>query len=268
MKIKCDYCDNTYEDTLEKCPSCGAPNPSHHNAGKPKTIAELQKWYEDRNLPNPEVTRFFIGVDYKAPKAFGIYKDDNGIFIVYKNKSDGSRAIRYQGEDEEYAVNEIYQRLKDEIVHQKANVSNKKTVTRSKKSKIKSFFSDISVILAVIFIILGIIGTIIDFIDSRHNGYYQYNDGIYYIYDSHWYYYDDSYSWTEVSKYEAIPQEIASSYDDYYLSRDWDTSIDATNWNDSSYYEQTHSNDSYDSDYDWGNDDSWDSGGTDWDSDW
>ena len=120
MKIQCDYCGNTYEDTLEKCPDCGAPNPSHQNTGKPKTIEELKDWYKKRNLPDPEVTRFFIGVDYKNPKAFGIYKDDStGDFIVYKNKADGSRAVRYQGKDEQYAVNELYQRLKDEIVHQK-----------------------------------------------------------------------------------------------------------------------------------------------------
>ena len=121
MKIKCDYCGNTYEDTLHQCPDCGAPNPSHKNEKGPKTIEELQQWYKNRNLPAPEVTRFFIGVDYKEPRAFGIYKDDNGDFIVYKNKGDGSRAVRYQGKDEEYAVNELYQRLKDEIVHQKAN---------------------------------------------------------------------------------------------------------------------------------------------------
>ena len=42
MKIQCDYCGNTYEDTQEKCPNCGAPNPSHQNTGKPKTIEELK----------------------------------------------------------------------------------------------------------------------------------------------------------------------------------------------------------------------------------
>ena len=42
------------------------------------------------------------------------------------------------------------------------------------------------------------------------------------------------------------------------------------NWDNSSYYEEYHSNDTsdYNSDYDWDSNDSWDSGGTDWDSDW
>ncbi len=86
----------------------------------PITIEELQEWYKARNLPPYETTRFFIGIDHKGPRAFGIYKDDNGDFIVYKNKENGQRAIRYQGSDEEYAVNELYQKLKEEIIHQKA----------------------------------------------------------------------------------------------------------------------------------------------------
>ena len=40
--------------------------------------------------------------------------------IVYKNKSDGSRAIRYQGLDEAYAVNEIYLKLQVEMQKQEA----------------------------------------------------------------------------------------------------------------------------------------------------
>ena len=120
MKIKCDYCGNTYEDTKRNCPSCGAANPTQNDADiRPKTIEELQDWYKAHHLPPYEVTRFFIGQDIKEAKAYGIYKAKNGDYIVYKNKADGSRAVRYEGDDEEYAVHEIYQKLKDEIVHQK-----------------------------------------------------------------------------------------------------------------------------------------------------
>ncbi len=288
MKIKCDYCGNTYEDTQEKCPSCGAPNPSHQNSGEPKTIEDLQRWYEARNLPKAEITRFFIGIDYKKPKAIGIYKDENGDFIVYKNKANGERAIRYRGKDEEYAVSEVYQKLKDEIVHQKANSANFST---KKPTGIRGFFKSVRdnwfVAFGIVFFAVGVLGILIDFItgvsniiQGRHNGYYDYDDSIYYSYNGDWYYYDDdyTYSWTPVSKEDAIPQEIASNYDDYYLSKNWDSSISATNWDDTTYYEETHastdSDDYYyddysnDSDYDWGGSDSWDSGGTDWDSDW
>ena len=76
---------------------CGATNNAvKRTADKtPKTIAELQQWYQDRHLPPYETTRFFIGINYKKPKAFGIYQDGDQ-FIVYKNKANGERAIRYQ----------------------------------------------------------------------------------------------------------------------------------------------------------------------------
>ncbi len=267
MKIKCDYCGNTYEDTAKQCPGCGAPNPSHQNTSNPKTIEELKKWYSDRNLPAPEVTRFFIGVDYKEPKAFGIFKDANGDFVVYKNKADGSRAIRYRGKDEEYAVNELLQRLKDEIVHQKNLNSNSGNNSFSTQHPIGKFFYKLHRnvyrgifvfgILAVIFSI------IITPIQNRHNGYYLYNNSYYYDYQDNWYYYDDD--WYVVPNSDNAPSVIRSSYDDYYVSGSWNNSIDATNWDNTSYYNEYHSSSS---DYDWDSNDSWDSGGTDWGSDW
>ena len=48
------------------------------------------------------------------------YKDNSGNFVVYKNKANGQRAIRYKGNDESYAVNEIYLKLKETILNQKA----------------------------------------------------------------------------------------------------------------------------------------------------
>ena len=283
MKIQCDYCGNTYEDTLEKCPSCGAPNPSHQNTGKPKTIEELKDWYKKRNLPAPEVTRFFIGVDYKNPKAFGIYKDEStGDFIVYKNKADGSRAVRYRGKDEQYAVNELYQRLKDEIVHQKHLNEGKRTGRGStgssdggsrKRSGLGYFLGKFSFYFWIIaFVGAFIFSIIITPIKNRHNGYYQYGDAILYNCQDDWFYWDDN-DWSRIGDYQGpkeIAAEIEQNYDEYYLSRDWDSSYYVGDWDDSSYYDQYHSSSDSDSDsdYDWSSDDSWDSGGTDWDSDW
>ena len=121
MKITCEYCGTLMEDTAPACPSCGAPNGHIPRAanGIPQTIEELKDYCAKQNLPLEQM-RFFIGVDYREPKAFGIYKDPNsGRCIVYKNKSDGSRAIRYEGTDEAYAVNEMYQKLKSEVANQK-----------------------------------------------------------------------------------------------------------------------------------------------------
>ncbi len=281
MKIQCDYCGNTYEDTQEKCPNCGAPNPSHQNTGKPKTIEELKDWYRKRNLPAPEVTRFFIGEDYKKPKAFGIFKDEaTGDFIVYKNKADGSRAVRYQGKDEQYAVNELYQRLKDEIVHQKHLNEEKRSGgsgTRSagsgsrKKSGLSYFLARFSFYFWIIAFVGALIFSIVIIpIKNRHNGYYQYGDTILYNCQDDWFYWDDN-DWSRIGDYygpKEIAAEIEQNYDEYYLSKDWNSSYYVGDWDDSSYYDQYHSSSDSDSDYDWSSDDSWDSGGTDWDSDW
>ena len=128
MNIKCNYCGSEFDETLEKCPNCGASNANVKRSviDQPKTIEELKEWYSDKKLPPYETTRFFIGIDYKGPRAFGIYKDENsGKCVVYKNKDTGVRAIRYEGTDEAYAVNELFMRLKQEILQQKArNIEN------------------------------------------------------------------------------------------------------------------------------------------------
>ena len=91
----------------------------YKSGGIPKTIDEL-KDYCERNGFTSSKTRFFVGFNYEGPKAFGIYKDEEtGEFVVYKNKDDGSRAVRYRGTDEEFAVVELYDRLQEEIRNQK-----------------------------------------------------------------------------------------------------------------------------------------------------
>ena len=87
------------------------------NLEEPKTIEELRAWFKERGY-EPAKTRFFVGVDIRSPKAFGIYLDEFGEYVVYKNKADGTRAIRYQGYDEEFAVHELYQRFQEEIINQ------------------------------------------------------------------------------------------------------------------------------------------------------
>lgn len=128
MKVQCKYCDSFIDDINTNCPNCGAPleTAARFASRQPRTIEELQKWYAAMKLPPENVTRFFIGKDITEPKAFGIYKGADGDFVVYKNKADGSRAVRYRGSDEAYAVNEIYQRLKEEIVNQKSHNADRK----------------------------------------------------------------------------------------------------------------------------------------------
>lgn len=147
MDYKCQFCGKGMDKNTKKCPYCGYENEfSETNVSTvPKTIEELQQWYQDRKLPPERVTRFFIGKDIREPKAFGIYQNEQGEFVVYKNKDTGVRAIRYQGPDEAYAVNEIFQKLKSEIKKRKSPKCN------GKQNKI---FGYIMIPCAVVLILL------------------------------------------------------------------------------------------------------------------
>lgn len=165
MQVKCDYCGSWMEDTDEKCPNCSAANAKLTRVAKktPTTIAELQDWYKARNLPPYSTTRFFIGENYEGAKAFGIY-EECGEYIVYKNKADGSRAIRYRGKDEAYAVNELYLRLKEEILNQKNLNAGKRSVPQSSRSLESSSESFWDKFKSAVRRPLGCFGTVIAFL--------------------------------------------------------------------------------------------------------
>ena len=130
MKVVCDYCESYIEATDEKCPNCGAPNTHFARTASdtPKTIEQLLDFCNKRNIPL-EKLHMHIGENYQGPRAFGIYRDNNtGRFIVYKNKDSGERAIRYEGTDEAYAVNEIYMKVKDLVMDARENTA---TVNRT-----------------------------------------------------------------------------------------------------------------------------------------
>ncbi|MCR5657322.1 MAG: hypothetical protein K6G06_07660 [Butyrivibrio sp.] len=293
MKIQCDFCGNTYEDTLKECPDCGAPNQSHYDGDvRPRTIAELKSWYQARQLPPENVTRFFIGKDVREPKAFGIYQDANGDFIVYKNKADGTRAVRYQGDDEQYAVHELYQKLKDEIVHQKSLKLSREEEAQIKEESQKYLQRTIRKANRTSFIgvILGLILVVALNLYTNHavshvgefNGYYSYDNEVYYNDSNDWFRYDDQYdSWYQVSE---PAQYDEKNRDPYFMGKNYS---DAKAWEfadnefsdvtqSASYQENAESRASRsesnswdnDSDYDWDGGSDWDSDSTDWDSDW
>ena len=114
---KCPHCGGVIRSDEKTCPHCGAENRNYspdtpRTIYQPKTIAELKEYCAERGMPLLRM-RFFIGEDYREPKAFGIYRDGKDV-VVYKNKADGSRAVRYRGADEAYAVNELFQKLLSE----------------------------------------------------------------------------------------------------------------------------------------------------------
>ncbi len=257
MKIKCEYCNSYIDETEERCPTCGAANKDFKRVGNqvPTTIEELEKWYKDHNLPEYEVTRFFIGIDYKEPKAFGIYKDDmTGNFVVYKNKDTGERKIRYEGKDEKYAVNELYMRLKEEIVNQK-NLNGGRDNGNSKKNK--KFLKNLCLFVFIQIVVLIFLSFVIP---SR--GYYNINNQEYYYVNGNWYVYDNS-DWRSTSK-----PNYSGRVSNYYDGSSYSSSSDYTDITTSSVYDESWDSDDWDSDSSWSSSDSWDSGSTDWGSDW
>lgn len=276
MNIKCEYCGSTYQDTDGKCPNCGAPNEHQLTGGKvkvPKTIDELKAFAEAHHLPL-EKMRFFIGEDYREPKAFGIYQDADGRFVVYKNKANGERAIRYRGSDEAVAVVELYKKMKDELILQYSHGASRgsSTVTRSaprKRSRTASLGSVLLTIGIVCFGVWGLYKTIGK--DVPNTGYYQYQDNYYYYNNNDWYMYDELEDLWIVTQAES---ELRDNYSDYYSSRYFDDDYDVQDFSDSGYdtgyssYSSDYDDDWDDDDWDWDSGSDWDSGFTDWDSDW
>ena len=286
MKTFCDYCGSVIDDTIEKCPNCGAVNVHIQRSGDqiPKTIEELQAFAQAKGIPL-EKMRFFIGVDYREPRAFGIYKESSsGNCVVYKNKADGTRAIRYQGTDEAYAVNEIYQKMRAELLERKQADLDKGRTSNSQRPKPSSrrkrpLWANILMWGIVIFIIavfgFSFAAMILEDAKTPNKGYYDYKGTPYYYSGSGWYALADDGSWERT--YDA-PDRLEENYRDYFEARDYDD-LDADYADDIEEYETeaySYDNDDDDSwndsnwdDDDWDYDyDSYDSYDSDWDSDW
>lgn len=221
---------------------------------RPKTIEELKAFCAEKGMPL-EKMRFFIGEDYREPRAFGIYRDDEGHYVVYKNKRDGSRSIRYQGPDEAYAVKELYEKLRSEVELRMAQ----QPAVPSKKDRGKL----IGMIVAACLAVATLVGVAV-YTDLRNDrkGYYQYEEQTYY-YDNHdWYFYDVSLrSWTLWDEEADWTEEPG----DYYLSSKYSDDYRVDDFKNSEYYDASKDSSDWSSSYDYSN---WDSGSTNWDSDW
>lgn len=281
MEIKCEYCGSFISENDEVCNKCGAVNAGFKRAtdGTPRTIEELQAWYKSRNLPPKETTRFFIGENYQGARAFGIY-EENGEFIVYKNKDDGSRAVRYKGKDEAYAVNEIFLKLKSEILNQKAhNINNRSSAGSGKNSKAKGFIDGLFGVASLIIVVIVVISMIYSFISGAVKGvrdipyagnYYSNGSDIYYCnsyVDDDWYVYDD---YSKDYLPAALPSEMYDDIQNYKFSSDdvWDSGIESFQDSEMGQYVESLKEDSSSDDYSWSSSDSWDSDSSDWGSDW
>ena len=272
MARYCEYCGSSLEANDRICPSCGAPAPAVDASDAPETtqhsiphtIDELKAFCREHHMPLAQM-RFFIGQDYPDARAFGIYRDYTGDFVVYKNKADGSRAIRYRGPDEAYAVREIYLKLKDETAKRRGGMGSARTV-RSSETAGRKRSAPLSTIVFIVIAVVLAIGMILPSGTKKPNqGYYHYQDDYYYYQGGDWYYYSDSMlDWIAAGIVDA---ELEDNFDDYYTSSYYHDNFGIEDFKDSSYYdpyvEEDDSDDDWDYDYD-----SWDAGDTDWDSDW
>ena len=305
---KCDYCGATIATNNKVCPNCGASNPLYvvdedRIITDPQTIEELQEYCAERGMPLARM-RFFIGVDFKDPKAFGIYRENDGDVVVYKNKADGTRAIRYKGKDERHAVNEIYGKLLEEChnrgiypdgkssspyMSRRMNGGNTYTRSTSNTSFTPSDFSrnysdsakrgckraSVAIIVWASIMAFCMIFVHVKLSQTRNHpsGYYKYNDDMYFRQGNNWYYYDDSDNdWYQVDN--SITDTLYDAEKDYYYEGSWNSDWGSSFYNSDAYREyqesrSSSSSSSSDNDWDSGSSwDDWDSGSTDWDSDW
>ena len=227
------------------------------SAGVPMTIEAL-KAFCDRNGMPLEKMRFFVGVDYRQPRAFGIYRDGDEV-VVYKNKADGSRAVRYQGQDEAYGVKELYDKLLQECHNRNIWPGGKpREVVQAERRTRRKTFLIVAVVVAVI-IAIGIVAFVAEQRAHRYDGYYRYGiDDTYYRYGDSWYYYDYMDDWVPVDE-----PAYLGDYEDHYLGDDYDRVWGGSDFKTSDAWEAYQEAHTSSSDYD-----SWDSGGTDWSSDW
>ena len=227
------------------------------NAPKPTTIAELLQFCHDRDMPL-RTMRFFIGEDYSGPKAFGVFQGPDGDFVVYKNKADGTRAIRYKGPNEAVAVNEIYEKLRSEIKKREGGSGG----SRSRSGGIHSLFSWTNIMILTMIVIAIVIA--VKAAGNPKRGYYR-SGGRYYYYDSDdWYFYDDG--WQLLDDFAWAEDD----YDNYYIDDDFTGGSAYGDFRQSDYYDGYYERSTdYDDDDDWDFDfGGWDIGDTDWDTDW
>ena len=229
--------------------------------------------FKDRAIENNitlEDKRFFVGTDCHEPRCFGIFQDEiTDEWVVYKNKSDGTRAVRYHGHDEGYAVNEIYQKLKEQIGDYKAYRASKGAIHTGKPASSgggDALIKLITVALILFAVVIALLSSFVSsFFGSKKNSgsYYNYNGSSYYYDDGQWYSYDDG-NYTET--YD-VPDELENNRDDYYDDIDeYNKETIDSDWDDDDDYDWSWS-DSDDSGWDSDWDSGWDSGGS-WDSDW
>ncbi len=276
---------------------------------KINSLQEYRDFVQQHNIPLDTI-RFALGEDKgHEPRWFYIYQDRfTGEWVVAKNKSDGSTAERYRGNDEAKACQILFDKMEEEFNNRQFKSPQDTEAEREYKKELgkrraKSRFVSAlqsTAMYAVFIVILGFIvqKTLGDEPSSAvkrpGQGYYvfehTYDDGsvwddLYYYLDNIWYYYDDEYDdWYVDDDFDYSYDYVDDYYvGNYYSSLDGYYDGDAWDFDDTTYYQlyqdslndrnDNYNNDSYDSNDNYDSWDSydwddWDSNDSDWDSDW
>ncbi len=274
---------------------------SKHTANSIQDILQLASQY---GMPL-ERMRFFIGVNNTEPKCFGIYQDDAGYWVVYKNKANGERAVRYRGRDEAEASQIIWDKIEEEIKKRKkekdwwqhqqdlANdpeyaeeyerelenrVLKPRYGTRRNqpKNKMKTVMTSVFIIAMLASAAAGLSGRI------RHSsrpssGYYTHDSELYYYQYPSWYIWDSYAGDWDTYDYDAYYDNDWHdwNYDGrYYVYEGEDDNYYSFQNSDyfNSYSSSSSSSSDYDSDWSsdwdssWDSDDDYDYDYSDWDS--
>lgn len=216
------------------------------------SVEELLQRAAERGMPL-EKMRFFINENRQEPRCFGIYHDDEADrWIVYKNKADGSRAVRYAGPDEAYAAQEIWAKINSEIELRRGKGGQAASKPMSGAQKTLAA-------LVIAGLLAGAGFGLYRSIKDPRRGYYRVDDDIFYYQSSYWYYFDgEADDWTV---YDAPDGD--DWYQDAYYGEDYPFENSDDDFSNSDYYQEPSDSSSDSSVFD-----SWDSSGTDWNSDW
>ena len=243
------------------------------------SVSDIKYLAEKNNMPLEQM-RFFPGTDYREPRAFGVYQDtETGEWVVYKNKDTGERVERYRGFDEEFAAQELWEKMESEMnkridKYNGAGSRSNAPATVRHNSPAKKKEDKISALSVAVIIGICVLAIISHYKErkNRHNGYYRHNDSTYYFQGGDWYWFDDDIlDWLP---YDGVEDEDIW-FDNYYYGDSYDFGNYEYDFNNSDYYDADmyYSNDDDDDDWSWGSDNDWDWGGwdagdTDWGSDW
>ena len=256
---------------------------------KVNSIQDILDIAEKHSIPL-ERMRFFIGVNCQEEKCFGIYYDNyTEKYIVYKNKNNGERVIRYQGVNEAEAAQIIMDKIveetnirekdKDWWEHQQNLATssdyvkeyNKEIKNRNKQSidfsTIMNGAATTSIILCIIAFVVLLLASLPRFTYQLYKDYQQSSPRTGYYLDDNNYYYFNKGVWYFWNDFEWKKYDGTIDYNNYNYNKNYSSNYQITDFKESDYYieQNTNSNQTYQPSYDYDYDYDW---SFDWDSSW